>query len=119
MHECSASMGNVPSPMQGCKLHKATVRMQTGDESGGTTKRVWLKTTHSVKGQSGDVAILMQDDAFGPGHHLPTVEGKVYSTMALPLAPTSLPVHINGDFRVSSDRRTLWAGEGDRGQVCF
>ncbi|KAL3132912.1 hypothetical protein ABBQ38_006826 [Trebouxia sp. C0009 RCD-2024] len=117
MHECSASMSNMSSPMPGCKLQKAIVSIHHPDESDSKTKRVWLKTTtHSVKGQSGDVALLMHDDAGVSGQCWPEIVGKVYSTMALPLAPTSLPVHINGDFRMSSDRRTLWAGEGDRGQ---
>ncbi|KAL3132914.1 hypothetical protein ABBQ38_006828 [Trebouxia sp. C0009 RCD-2024] len=117
MHECSASMSDMPSSMPGCQLHKATISIQ--NDKGGKINRIWLKTTNSVNGHSGDVAILMHDDARLSGQHFPKVAGKVYSTMALPLAPTSLPVHINGDFGMSSDRRTLWAGEGDRGQVCF
>ena len=117
IHECIASMSNITSPMRGCKLQKAAINIQ--DESGCKSKKIWHKATHSGSGQSGDVAVLIQDDAFGASEPLPPVAGKVYSTMALPLAPTFLPVHMNGDFRLSSDRRTLWAGEGDRGQVCF
>lgn len=120
MHQCTASMSNNTSTMPHCKLQKVTISIQ--DEYSGpgcTSKKIWHKATHSIKGQSGDVAILVKDDATEAGTLLPPVGGKVYSTMALPLASTSLPVHLNGDFRMSSDRRTLWAGEGDRGQVYF
>ena len=116
MHECTASMSNITSPMPGCKLQNAAISIQ--DDSGSKSKKIWHKATHSGNGQSADVAALIQEDAAGAGKLLPPIAGKVYSTMALPLAPTSLPVHINGDFLLSSDRRTLWAGEGDRGQVC-
>ena len=110
-------MSNITSPMQGCKLQKVAINMQ--HKPGCKSKKIWHEATHSgANGQSGDVAILIQEDAFGASKPLPLFAGMVYSTVALPLAPTSLPVHMNGDFRLSSDRRTLWAGEGDRGQVC-
>ena len=118
MHECAASISNGTSTMPCCKLQKAAISIQ--DESGCKSKHIWHKATHSIGGQSGDVAILelVQEGTAKVGKHLPPVAGKVCSTMAVPLAPTSLPVHINGAFRLSSDRRTLWAGEGDHGQVC-
>ena len=112
----TANMSNITSPMPGCKLQKAAISIQ--DDSGGKSKKIWHKATHPGSGQDGDVAVLFQKDAAGAGKLLPPMAGKVYSTMALPLTPTSLPVHINGDFRLSSDRPTLWAGEGDQGQVC-
>ena len=118
MHECSASVSNTTSTLLDCMLYKTTISMQ--DTSGPKTKRTWLKATHFnsyYSRKSGDVAILMSDDALAADKPWPEVAGKVYSVMALPLPPTSLPVHINGDFCLSSDRRTLWTGEGDRGQV--
>lgn len=117
MHECTASVSTSTSTILSCKLQKAAITIK--DESGCKSKHMWHKATHSISGQSGDVAILelVQEGAAEDGKLLPPVAGKVCSTMALPLAPTSLPVHMNGDFRMFSDRRTLWAGEGDRGQV--
>ena len=113
MHECTASMSSITSTVSSCQVQKATITCQYG--SGPHRHSIWHKASHTVNSQSGDVAVLIREG----GIDLPKVLGKVYSTVALPLAPTSLPVHINGDFRLSSDRRTLWAGEGDRGQVCF
>ncbi|KAL3132925.1 hypothetical protein ABBQ38_006839 [Trebouxia sp. C0009 RCD-2024] len=89
MHECSASMRDVPSPMPGCQLQEATISIQRCEDPQAPrseTRKVWLKSTHSVKGQSGDVALLMHSDGNSPCQHLPNVVGKVYSTMALPLA---------------------------------
>ena len=105
MCECSASFSSMSSKLTDCKLDKATVSIQ--DSSSSETQRMWLKATHAAAGQSGDVAVLMLDDP--PSANKPWLEvaGKVYSVMALPLAPTSLPVHINGNFCLSSDRRTL------------
>lgn len=106
-----------------CKLQKATISIHDV-YSICNGKTIWHKATHFdpyqlSEGHPGDVAILIKEDADEAGKILPPIAGKVYSIMALPLAPTSLPVHLNGDFRMSSDRRTLWAGEGDRGQVYF
>ena len=114
MHDCTATISSITSTGAGCKVHEAIITCQYG--SGPQRHSVWHKASHNtVNSQSGDVAVLVHEG----GMNLPKVLGKVYSTVALPLAPTSLPVHINGDFRLSSDRRTLWAGEGDRGQVSY
>ena len=115
MHDCTATISSITSTMAHSKLQKVAISIQ--DASGCKSKRIWHKATHTGNGQSGDVAVLMQEDVSGAEKHLPPLAGKVYSTLALPLAPTSLPIHMNGDFRLSSDRRALWAGEGDRGQV--
>ncbi|KAL0054448.1 hypothetical protein WJX82_008972 [Trebouxia sp. C0006] len=41
---------------------------------------------------------------------------KVFITLPLPLEKTGLPVHINGAFKVHSDRRNLWSGDDDGGK---
>ena len=48
---------------------------------------------------------------------LPAVPGSVFATMALPLEDTGLPLHINGDFWLASDRRSLWDDEGQDSKV--
>ncbi len=61
--------------------------------------------------------MLLNEGPAASANTLPAIAGKVYSTMALPLEGTCLPVHINGAFLVSADRRSIWTGEGDGGQV--
>ncbi len=121
LHECRASSSSISS-LVSCQLQKVTVRILSADRGSptnpGMTTKVWVKSTHIAIGRSeGNVAVLLQDDSAPGGNTLPKVVGKVYSIMALPLQNTNLPVHINGAFSMSADRRTLWAGEGDRGQV--
>ena len=114
-HQCTASMSKVAAAMTTCTLQQASINIKVRYPSSSKiySKKMWLKATLDGTRPSGSVAILLQQGS----KHLPQIVGKVYSVMALPLALTSLPVHINGDFCMSSDRRTLWAGEGDRGQV--
>jgi hypothetical protein len=105
-----------------CQLHKVTIRIQSADSvnpaSPGMTTKVWVKSTHTATGRSeGSVLVLLQADSAPDDNTLPKAMGKVYSVMALPLQNTNLPVHINGAFCMSADRRTLWTGDGDRGQV--
>ncbi len=121
LHECRASASNI-SGLAKCQLQKVTIRIQSADSvspaSPGMTTKVWVKSTHTATGRSeGNVAVLLRDDSAPGDNTLPKVIGKVYSIMALPLQNTSLPVHINGAFCMSADRRTLWAGDGDRGKV--
>ena len=65
----------------------------------------------------GGVAVLLDEGPAASANTLPAIAGKVYSTMALPLEGTCLPVHLNGAFLVSADRRSICTGEGDGGQV--
>ena len=119
LHECRASASNI-SGLAKCQLQKVSIHIQSAESvspaSPGMTTKVWVKSAHTATGSEGNVAVLLQDDSPG-GNTLPKVIGKVYSIMALPLQTTNLPVHINGDFCMSADRRTLWAGDGDRGKV--
>ena len=115
LHESTASMSNMSSSA-GCQLQQVTVHVQSAGNP--MTTKVWVKSTCSATYRpQGNVAVLLQDSSVSTGNTLPKVVGKVYSVMALPLQSTNLPVHINGAFCMSSDRRTLWTGEGDRGQV--
>lgn len=115
LHESTASMSNMSSSA-GCQLQQVTVHMQSAGNP--MTTKVWVKSASSATDRpQGNVAVLLQDSSVSTGNTLPEVVGKVYSVMALPLQSTKLPVHINGAFCMSSDRRTLWTGEGDRGQV--
>lgn len=121
LHECRASASNI-SGLAKCQLQKVTIRIQSANSvtpaSTGMTTKVWVKSAHIATGRSeGNVAVLLQDDSAPSDNSLPKVIGKVYSIMALPLQNSNLPVHINGAFCMSADRRTLWAGDGDRGKV--
>ena len=115
LHESTFRMSNLSSSA-GCQLQQVTVHKQSAHNP--VTTKVWVKSAHSATDRSqGNVAVLLQDSSVSTGNTLPEVVGKVYSVMALPLQSTNLLVHINGAFCMSSDRRTLWTGEGDRGQV--
>ena len=121
LHECRASSSSISS-LVNCQLQKVTIRIlsagRVSPASDGMTTKVWVKSTHVAIGTSeGNVAVLLHDDSAPGGNTLPKVVGKLYSIMALPLQNTNLPVHISGAFSMSADRRILWAGEGDRGQV--
>jgi len=82
---------------------------------GHLTSKQWLKIVNPDRNGDGIAALLKDEHC--KGNQVPSLAGKVYSTMALPLDNTGLPVHINGAFFVSSDRRNLWEGEGDGGKV--
>ena len=118
LHSCNATATQLQlaRPVSHCTLQTVTVSRQNAD--GSTGKTIWAKASHTRQKEGeygGDVAALVQHE--GLSQELPAVEGKVYSTLALPLQNTRLPMHINGTFIMSSDRRTLVTGEGDRGQV--
>lgn len=82
---------------------------------GHLTSKQWLKIVNPDRNGDGIAALLKDEHC--KGNQVPSLAGKVYSTMALPLDNTGLPVHINGAFYVSCDRRNLWEGEGDGGKV--
>jgi len=82
---------------------------------GHLTSKQWLKIVNPAANGDGIAALLKDEHC--KGNQLPSLAGKVYSIMALPLDNTGLPVPINGAFFVSSDRRNLWEGEGDGGKV--
>lgn len=112
-HESSAQMLGIPASNQG---QRERLQITSQHSDGSTTTRVWMRVLDSTASCSG-VALLQQDSQLDP--ELPLVSGKIYTTMALPVEHTGLPVHINGDFLVSSDRRNLWEGKGDDGKVVF
>ncbi len=97
-----------------CQEQQLAVSIQHAN--GQMTSKLWLKIINLARNGDG-VAALLEDEQT-KGEKMPLIAGKVYSTMALPLENTGLPVHINGAFFVSSDRRNLWEGEGDDGKVC-
>lgn len=107
-HQCEAAVQRASTGLQ----QTFTVHIEKADSS--KCSRTWLKIIDPAKNGDG-IATLLQDSLC---EHLPSLDGKVYSTMALPFENTGLPVHINGAFFVSSDRRNLWEGEGDNGKVC-
>ena len=116
IHESSVQSEQAPQPSSSSiEVQKLTISTQYAD--GHSTKSVWSKAVNSTQHALGaGIAILLQSNAF-PGQRLPPLAGRVFSTMILPFQKTGLPVHINGPFRMSSDRRKLWEGRGDRGQV--
>ena len=99
------------------ELAKSELRQQhmvtVEQTDGSTSSRKWLKIVSSSRDDG--VAVLLEDSR--SNDQMPSLPGKVYSTMAVPFENTGLPVHINGAFYVSSDRRNLWEGEGDEGKV--
>ncbi|DBB08910.1 TPA: hypothetical protein ACH3X3_007552 [Trebouxia sp. C0006] len=116
LHECAATTSSLPSAIQTCQLHQLSLSLQHADSS--KSNKTWLKSVNSsaVGRPEGGVAVLRNEGPAASANTLPAIAGKVYSTMALPLEGTCLPVHINGAFLVSADRRSIWTGEGDGGQ---
>ena len=108
-HQCKAASF---MPSSSDLRQKLTDRTRKADNS--TSSRVLLKVTNPAKNGDGIATLLRQSPST---EQLPSLSGKVYSTMALPFEETGLPVHVNGAFFVSSDRRNLWEGEGDEGKV--
>jgi len=117
LHECAATTSSLPSAIQTCQLQQLSLSLQHADSS--KSNKIWLKSVNSsaVGRPEGGVAVLLNEGPAARTNTLPAIAGKVYSTMALPLEGTCLPVHINGAFLVSADRRSIWTGEGDGGQV--
>ena len=118
LHESSATIEQMPQPnSEGVVLQKLTITTQPAN--GRSTKKVWSRAVSTAEHAFGaGIAMLLQSDGF-VGQRLPELAGRVFCTMILSFQQTGLPVHINGAFRMSSDRRKLWEGEGDRGQVTF
>ena len=117
LHECAATTSSLPSAASMCQLQQLSLSLQHADSS--KSNKYWLKSVNSSAAgrPEGGVAVLLNDGPAASANTLPAIAGKVYSTMALPLEGTCLPVHINGAFLVSADRRSIWTGEGDEGQV--
>ena len=100
------------------RMEKLTISSQNSD---GHIVKVWHKAVNTASPSQSDgmaVLALLQHNSM-PAQKWPVVSGKMYSTMALPIDTKGLPVHINGPFRMSADRRKLWEGQGDRGQASF
>ncbi len=118
LHRCIAHSTAVPastSANSNFSYSTVTVSRQTGTDYLST--QTWLRVDNPAALSCG-VAILIHDSAAADGrHYLPSVAGKVFITLPLPLEKTGLPVHINGAFMVQSDRRNLWSGDDDGGKV--
>ena len=124
-HQCIARSTVVPVPASANSnfgYSIITVSRQTGTDHLNT--QTWLRVGNPAA-LSCDVAILVHDSAAAARRqYLPSIAGKVFSTLHLPLENTGLPVHMNGAFKVQSDRRNLWSGDDDGGKagapfVCF
>ena len=118
LHQCIAHSTAVPVPASASSnfgYSTVTVSRKTGTDHLST--QTWLRVDNPAALNCG-VAILLHDSAAADGrHYLPSVAGKVFITLPLPLEKTGLPVHINGAFKVHSDRRNLWSGDDDGGKV--
>lgn len=118
LHQCTASTTSLDD-LLGCQRQKICICIQ--DASHKTACKTWIKATHlQANTAKADAAVSMQDTSnthSSSSRQLPAIDGKVFSTLTLPLAKTFLPVHINGAFMMSSDRRTLRAGAGARAEV--
>ena len=100
------------------RMEKLTI---SSENAGLQTVKVWHKAVNTASpSQSDGMAVLAQlQHGSNAAQKWPVISGKMYSTMALPIDTKGLPVHINGPFRMSADRRKLWEGQGDRGQASF
>ncbi len=100
------------------RMEKLTV---SSENAGLQTVKVWHKTVNTASPSQLDGRAVLAQLQHGSkaAQKWPVISGKMYSTMALPIDTMGLPVHINGPFRMSADRRKLWEGQGDRGQAIF
>ena len=119
IHQSIAAKSNIAAANEANDMlhsvQKVTVTFQHGDGNQG--QKQWMRVTKAAEpGKGAGIAALMWDD-HSPAVLMPNVDGRVYNTMPLPFELTHLPVHLNGTFAVSADRRRLWDGEGDHGQV--
>lgn len=118
LHESCTSKQSMTDDDLG--VQQLTVRTQPGRNSPAVCK-VWaIATSPASAGGTDGVAALLHAgpaDSIPDSFELPSLLGKVYSTMPLPFKVSGLPLHINGAFNIQSDRRKLWSGEGDRGKV--
>ena len=115
LHQCSASKTKQDS-VAGCHRHLISVKIHNSRNN--ASRQQWMRCTHSAPGRiSADTAVLLQDNVDGRDTVFLVLDGQVYSTLTLPLTRTQLPLHINGAFMMSSDRRTLRGGEGAQAEV--
>ena len=97
------------------KLQNMVIQADTG--SGIVTKH-WAKILSNVTtGNTDGVAVLLSATDDQHEQLFPILDGKVCSTIPLPYRMTGLPMHINGAFSLTWDRRNLWHGEGSSNQV--
>ena len=65
-------------------------------------------------GQVSEVAArLGRSAAVGIPAVLHPVDGNLFCCMPLPFSATGLPVHVNGSWRLQSNRRELWTNIDD------
>jgi len=118
LQQCVASSAAAPvlaSANSSFSYCTVTVSNKTGTDH--SSRQTWLRVDNPAAMSCG-VAILIHDSAAAAGRqYLPSIAGKVFITLPLPLGNTGLPVHINGAFKVQSDRRNLWSGQDDGGKV--
>ena len=105
-----------PSAASAPKSSMHTVQVISQHEDGHSTSTTWLRAASSAA-EGSAVAALLQDSSSDAA--LPLIDGRIFNTMMLPATDTGLPIHINGAFMVSSDRRSLWQGEGAGSKVCL
>lgn len=117
LHECSAWPSTInPATLTSSQPQEIRVNIQDAGQQ--PFQKTWIKATRFEAGAAkADTAILIEDTSRTASAKLPVLEGRVFSTLALPLPKTLLQVHINGPFMMSSDRRTFRAGEGAESEV--
>ena len=68
-------------------------------------------------------ACLGRSSASGTPAALYPVNGNLFCCMPLPFSATGLPVHVNGSWRLQSNRRELWTNIDDERKLvrcmCF
>ena len=75
-------------------------------------------------GQVSEVAACLgRSSASGTPAALHPVNGNLFCCMPLPFSATGLPVHVNGSWRLQSNRRELWTNIDDERKLvrcmCF
>ena len=117
LHQCDATVASSSSPSSGIQREQLTLTVTHGS-SVPSTFQVWEKAVNaSSAGQADGVAVLSSLRGLdAPPQDWPNVPGRLYAGMPLPFGNTRLPLHINGAFEVSADRRQIC---GDPEQVSY
>lgn len=111
-HHSSAHSG--PPTLLPAQLQKQMLTVNVKNAGRGNSQHVWLKVIN-LAANGGGIAIPLNEPETG---QTPSAfSGKLFCTLPLALEVTALPVHVNGSFLVSSNRKSLWEGEGDGGKV--
>eukprot|EP00760_Papus_ankaliazontas_P023402 PhM_4_TR2050/c0_g1_i1/m.57990/K17592/SACS; sacsin len=108
------------------ELPSATYRMDVNVVTSSTSSSSsWLICNGLGRGQSRDIAVRSKPSNDNSLRLVPSggvalrvdaaIAGRVYCFLPLP-TETGLPLHINGFFELSADRRTIWHGSDLQGQ---